>query len=56
MSEPPEISHDQRIGNAYVAGIIAARNGEPLKTNPYYQNTEEWVGFQSGWRDEMARL
>ena len=50
-------SHDKRIGAAYVAGIIAARKGAPDQTrrNPYYQNTEEWVAYLSGWRDEMAR-
>lgn len=42
---------------AYVAGIIAARKGgpDPVRRNPYYQNTEEWIAYQSGWRDEMAR-
>ena len=60
-SEPIETdatsSHDERIGVAYVAGIIAARKGAPDETtrNPHYQNTEEWVAYQSGWRDEMAR-
>ena len=50
-------SHDKRIGAAYVAGIIAARKDapDPTRRNPYYQNTEEWVAYQSGWRDEMAR-
>ena len=50
-------SHDERIGVAYVAGIIAARKAAPNRTrrNPYYQNTEEWVAYQSGWRDEMTR-
>jgi hypothetical protein len=50
-------SHDERIGVAYVAGIIAARKAAPAPAtrNPYYQNTEEWVAYQSGWRDEMTR-
>jgi hypothetical protein len=50
-------SHEERVGAAYVAGIIAARKGasDPRRRNPYYQNTEDWVAYQSGWRDEMAR-
>jgi hypothetical protein len=50
-------SHDERIGVAYVAGIVAARKAAPAsaRRNPYYQNTEEWVAYQSGWRDEMTR-
>jgi hypothetical protein len=51
----PVIPHDRRIGDAYVAGVIAARKGEPISADPYYENTEEWVAYQSGWRDEMAR-
>jgi hypothetical protein len=50
-------SHTERIGVAYVAGITAARQAasSPASRNPYYHNTEEWVAYQSGWRDEMAR-
>jgi hypothetical protein len=50
-------SHDERIGVAYVAGIVAARKAarSPASRNPYYRNTEEWVAYQSGWRDETAR-
>ena len=50
-------SHDERIGVAYVAGIIAARKAAPAPAsrNPYYHNTEEWVAYQIGWRDEMTR-
>jgi hypothetical protein len=28
---------------------------DPPRRNPYYRNTEEWVAYRSGWRDEMAR-
>jgi hypothetical protein len=52
------VLHDERIGVAYVSGIIAARKSatpSPASRNPYYRNTEEWVAYQSGWRDEMAR-
>jgi len=50
-------SHDERIGVAYVAGIISARKDapDPARRNPYYQNTEEWVAYRSGWRDEVER-
>jgi hypothetical protein len=49
-------SHDEKIGVAHVAGIAAAREWpDSPKRNPYYRNTEEWVAYQSGWRDEMAR-
>jgi hypothetical protein len=62
IDEPTELStapasHDDKIGEAYVAGIAAAREGKPAPTvrSPYYRNTEEWVAYRSGWRDETAR-
>ncbi len=56
-TESPKNSHDKRIGMAYIAGIIAARNDVPNPTtgNPYGRYTEEWVAYHSGWRDEMVR-
>ena len=50
-------AHDDRIGAAYVAGIVAARESalDATKRNPYYRNTEEWIAYRSGWRDETAR-
>lgn len=48
-----ELSHDDRVGAAYVAGMAAARKG--VAANPYYHGTAEWVAYESGWRDEMAR-
>ena len=53
----PDISRDKRIGMAYVAGIVAARNqvSDPTTGNPYSRYTEEWVAYHSGWRDEMTR-
>jgi hypothetical protein len=46
-------SHDDRVGAAYVAGMVAARQG--ITANPYYHGTAEWVAYESGWRDEIAR-
>jgi hypothetical protein len=48
-----DLSHDDRVGAAYVAGMVAARHG--VARNPYYHGTAEWVAYESGWRDEMAR-
>jgi hypothetical protein len=53
----PDISHDDSIGIAYVAGLVAARNGvpDPTNRNPYFRHTEEWDAYHSGWRDEWLR-
>jgi hypothetical protein len=52
-SIPQEVTHDDRLGLAYVAGIRAARIN--TKANPYYLATDEWTAYESGWRDQLAR-
>jgi len=46
-------SHDETIGQAYVEGMVAAREGLPDKCE-YYQNTQQFIAFASGFRDQMA--
>jgi hypothetical protein len=44
-------SYDASVGDAYVAGMVAARDGS---ANPYYENTRQHSAFASGYRDEKV--
>jgi hypothetical protein len=46
-------SHDETIGQAYVEGMIAARDGLPEKCD-YFQHTQQFIAFSSGFRDQIT--
>jgi len=46
-------SYDTSVGDAYVAGMVAARGGQD-SANPYYENTRQHSAFASGYRDEKV--
>ena len=46
-------SHDETIGQAYVEGMVAAREGLPDQCE-YYRDTQQFIAFASGFRDQMA--
>ena len=46
------MDHDSTIGEAYVKGLQAARDGLPEKCD-YFQHTQQFMAFSSGYRDQM---
>ena len=46
-------SYDTSVGEAYVAGMVAARD-DPTFSNPYYENTRQHAAYASGYRDEKV--
>lgn len=50
-----DVSHDARIGGAYVAGVLTARDGYSVDANPHGRNSGEWSAFISGFQDETMR-
>jgi tRNA pseudouridine-54 N-methylase len=48
------MDHDGTLGDAYVSGMIAARAGQAISCNPFYQHTQQCIAFVSGYRDQMA--
>lgn len=41
------------LGEAYVAGMRAAEEGQPVSICPYYKDTQQTLAFSSGHRDQM---
>ena len=52
-AEPALTEHERRIGEAYVYGMRAARDGRPFQ-NPYFAASDEGKGWKSGYLDVMA--
>ena len=44
--------HDDLIGEAYVHGMVGARAGNA--DNPYFEDTQLYIAYASGYRDQMA--
>jgi hypothetical protein len=48
--------HDRTLGEAYIDGLLCASRGGDCSENPHYENTEQYIGWHSGFTNRQEWL